>query len=48
MMAYDSLTEVRILKRAATLDGGAILPGFQVVLTEVFETEADEPDPISD
>ena len=43
MMVYDSPTQIRVLQRADTLDAAAILPGFQVALTEVFETDADEP-----
>ncbi len=43
---YDSPTSVRILKRGDTLDGGAVLPGFQVALDDLFgETKRDEPAP---
>jgi len=39
---YDSPTSVRILTRSDTLDGGDVLPGFQLPLSELFEvpTEA--------
>jgi len=33
---YDSLTQNRILTRADTLDGGSVLPGFTLPLTELF------------
>jgi Uma2 family endonuclease len=37
---YDSPTSVQILTRAQTLDGGTVLPGFQVPLAEIFEEPA--------
>lgn len=33
---YESFTSVRILRRADTLDGGAVLPGFRLPLAELF------------
>ena len=38
---YDSPTSVHILTRNQTLDGGTVLPGFQLPLTELFEDESD-------
>jgi len=38
---YDSPTSVHILTRNQTLDGGTVLPGLQVPLTELFEDESD-------
>jgi Uma2 family endonuclease len=37
---YDSPTSVNILTRNQTLDGGTVLPGFQLPLTELFEDES--------
>ena len=42
VIVYESATKLRVLKRADMIDGGEVLPGFQVPLAEVFETEADE------
>jgi Uma2 family endonuclease len=39
---YDSLTSVQILTRDQTLDGGTVLPGLQLPLTELFEDESDQ------
>jgi Uma2 family endonuclease len=37
---YDSPTQVRVLQRGDGLDGGALLPGFRVGLSDLFsETE---------
>jgi Uma2 family endonuclease len=36
---YTSTTEVRILAEPANLDGGNILPGFQLSLNRLFEDE---------
>jgi Uma2 family endonuclease len=36
---YDSPSSVRILTRDKTLEGGALLPGFQLHLAELFENE---------
>jgi Uma2 family endonuclease len=36
---YDSPSSVRILTRDQSLDGGALLPGFQLPLVELFESE---------
>jgi Uma2 family endonuclease len=36
---YASTTDVRILAEPATLDGGNILPGFQLSLNRLFEDE---------
>lgn len=38
---YESPTSVRTLGRGNTLDGGAVLPGFQLPLAELFEQEAE-------
>ncbi len=35
--AYNSPTTIRILDRSGTIEGGDILPGFQLALTELFE-----------
>ena len=40
---YDSPTSVRILKVGNELDGGAVLPGFRLPLTELFVPEAETP-----
>jgi Uma2 family endonuclease len=37
---YESVTAARILTHADTLDGGVVLPGFKLALTELFPTEA--------
>lgn len=34
---YDSPTSVQILDRSGTLDGGTVLPGFRLALTDLFE-----------
>ena len=34
---YESPVNVRVLTRADVLDGGAVLPGFQLPLGELFE-----------
>lgn len=36
VQVYESLTAVRGLGRADTLDGGAVLPGFRLPLAELF------------
>lgn len=36
VQVYDSLTAVRGLGRADALDGGAVLPGFRLPLSELF------------
>jgi Uma2 family endonuclease len=36
---YDGPTRVRILTRADALDGGPVLPGFQLPLAELFPAE---------
>jgi len=38
---YDSPKSIRVLDRADTLDGGAILPGFRLPLAEFFEPEGE-------
>ena len=35
--SYESPTSVRILDRSGTLDGGTVLPGFRLALTDLFE-----------
>ena len=40
---YDSPTSVRILQRDDELDGGAVLPGFRLGLSAIFEDEAEPP-----
>jgi Uma2 family endonuclease len=46
---YESLTQVRILTRDQVLDGGPVLPGFQLPLGDLFreappqDSPADEP-----
>ena len=44
---YDSPRSVRILERGDTLDGGTVLPGFQVPLSELFEEDSDEADVVA-
>ena len=39
---YSSTTEVRILGRADSLDGGEVLPGFVLPLAELFGPEAEQ------
>ena len=39
---YDSPRSIRVLDRADTLDGGAILPGFRLALADFFEPEGEE------
>jgi Uma2 family endonuclease len=41
---YDSPTQVRILQIGDDLDGGAIVPGFRVALSELFDEVAEESD----
>ncbi len=41
---YESPTSVRILQRGDTLDGGAVVPGFQLPLATWFD-EGNDPDP---
>jgi Uma2 family endonuclease len=36
---YESLTQVRILTRTDTLEGGTVLPGFQLPLADLFQEE---------
>ncbi|MBX9623925.1 MAG: Uma2 family endonuclease [Gemmataceae bacterium] len=40
---YESLTAVRGLNRADDLDGGAVLPGFRLPLTELFPAPPAQP-----
>ena len=42
---YDSPTSIRILQIGDDLDGGAVLPGFRLSLSTLFETAEDEPTP---
>jgi Uma2 family endonuclease len=44
LYVYTSPTDVRILVEPANLDGGDVLPGFQIPLYRLFE---DEPDLVS-
>jgi Uma2 family endonuclease len=37
---YDSPSSVRILGRGQSVDGGALLPGFQLALTDLFEEDS--------
>jgi Uma2 family endonuclease len=39
---YDSPTSVQIITRHQTLDGGKLLPGFQLALADLFEGESDQ------
>jgi Uma2 family endonuclease len=41
---YDSPSSVRILTRDQTVDGGTLLPGFRLTLSELFENEGDGED----
>jgi Uma2 family endonuclease len=47
LYAYQSPTSVRILREGDELDGGAVLPGFRVSLTSLFELERGGPTPIA-
>jgi Uma2 family endonuclease len=40
---YDSASQVRRLTRADTLDGGSVLPGFQLPLAELFQSPPQSP-----
>jgi Uma2 family endonuclease len=42
---YDSPTRVRILQVGDVLEGGDLLPGFQVALSTLFEEGDEEPEP---
>jgi Uma2 family endonuclease len=44
---YESPTNVRILQLGDELDGGTIVPGFRIPLTQLFETEEGEPTPLA-
>ena len=44
---YTTLTTVRILTEPAELDGGDVVPGFRLSLTELFE-DADSAAPAGD
>ncbi len=39
---YESFTQIRVLTRDDELDGGAIIPGFRLPLTSLFEEETEE------
>jgi hypothetical protein len=39
---FDSFTRIRVLTRDDILDGGEVIPGFQVPLSLVFEDWTDE------
>ena len=41
---YDSPWSIRVLRREDTLDGGEVIPGFRLPLSELFEG-AEEPEP---
>lgn len=41
---FESWTSVRVLTRADELDGGAVVPGFKLPLTQLFREEDEEPD----
>jgi Uma2 family endonuclease len=41
---YDSTHSIRVLGREDFLDGGAVVPGFRLALTELFE----EPEAVAD
>ena len=43
---YDSPTRVRILQVGDTLEGGDLLPGFQVRLSTLLEAGGEAPEPI--
>lgn len=44
VLVHESLAAIRGLTRADTLDGGPVLPGFQLPLTELFpELPAEQP-----
>jgi Uma2 family endonuclease len=36
---YTSLTAIQVVERAGHLDGGTVLPGFHLPLTDLFEEE---------
>ena len=37
--AYESFGQIRILTKSDTLQGGVVLPGFSLPLTEIFREE---------
>jgi Uma2 family endonuclease len=37
---YDAVTQIRVLTRADTLDGGAVIPGFSLPLASLFPEPA--------
>lgn len=39
-LVYESLTAIRNLTAADTLDGGVVLPGFKLPLSELFPSES--------
>jgi len=41
-LVYASPTRVRVLERGDELDGGALLPGFRVALSTLFEEGTEE------
>jgi Uma2 family endonuclease len=36
---YESLSRIRVVTRVDSLDGGTLLPGFQLPLAKLFEDE---------
>jgi Uma2 family endonuclease len=45
--AYESPTSVRILSEGDELDGGVVLPGFRLSLSDLFELKAGGPTPVA-
>ncbi len=45
--AYESPTSVTILEVGDELDGGAVLPGFRLPLTDLFEVRGGGPTPVA-
>ena len=41
---FDSFTQIRVLTRADVLEGGALIPGFRLPLSDLFQEEAEAPD----
>jgi Uma2 family endonuclease len=38
--SYESPTQIRVLTRNDSLDGGVVLPGFQLPLVQLFPADA--------
>jgi Uma2 family endonuclease len=43
IFVYESPTQIRVLTRADELDGGAVVPGFRLLLADLFAEAGDAP-----